>query len=100
MSACPSSLGSQPMSDRVRVRADALEWREVEGEIIALDLRRSVYLGINRSGAALWPALVEGASRDELVERLGAECEISRETAESEVDDFLSELESHDLLEG
>jgi hypothetical protein len=87
------------MADRLRVRPDALEWREVEGEIIALDLRRSLYLGINRTGTALWPALVEGASRDELVERLGAECEISRETAESEVDDFLSELATHDLLE-
>ena len=51
------------MTEPLRVRADALEWREVDGEIVALDLRRSVYLAINPSGALLWPALVEGASR-------------------------------------
>ncbi len=86
------------MTERLRVRAEAVEWRTVEGEIVALDLRRSLYLAINPSGATLWPALVEGASRDELVERLCAECEVSRETAESDVDGFLSELASHDLL--
>ena len=62
------------MAERLRVRAEAVEWRTVEGEIVALDLRRSLYLAINPSGATLWPALVEGASRDELVERLCAEC--------------------------
>jgi Ca2+-binding RTX toxin-like protein len=82
------------MAERLRVRADALEWRTVEGEIVALDLRRSLYLAINPSGAAIWPALVEGASRDELVERLCAECEVNRQTAESDVDGFLSELAS------
>jgi hypothetical protein len=87
------------MAERLRVRADALEWRTVEGEIVALDLRRSLYLAINPSGAVLWPALVEGASRDELIERLCAESGISRETAEPDVDGFLSQLASHDLLE-
>ena len=87
------------MAERLRVRADALEWRTVEGEIVALDLRRSLYLAINPSGAAIWPALVEGASRDELIERLCAECGVSRQTAESDVDGFLAELASHDLLE-
>ncbi|MEK6328076.1 MAG: PqqD family protein [Actinomycetota bacterium] len=87
------------MAERLRVRAEAVEWRTVEGEIVALDLRRSLYLAINPSGATLWPALVEGASRDELVERLCAEGGIGREAAESDVDGFLSELASHDLLE-
>ncbi|HXE99980.1 MAG TPA: PqqD family protein [Solirubrobacterales bacterium] len=87
------------MAEPVRVRADALEWRTVEGEIVALDLRRSLYLAINPSGATLWPALVEGASREELVERLSRECGVSRHDAESDVDGFLSELASHDLLE-
>lgn len=88
------------MTERLRVRAEAVEWRSVEGEIVALDLRRSLYLAINPSGAALWPALVEGASRNELVEQLSAESGISRQAAESDVDDFISELASHDLLEG
>ncbi len=82
------------MAERLRVRADALEWRELDGEIVALDLRHSLYLAINPSGAALWPALVDGASREQLVERLCAEWGISREAAEPDVDGFLSELAS------
>jgi hypothetical protein len=87
------------MSERVRVRADAVEWREVEGEIVALDLRSSLYLAVNPSGATLWPALVDGASRDELVQRLCAEWGVGPESARADVDAFLSELARHDLLE-
>jgi hypothetical protein len=87
------------MDERLKVRPDALEWRKVEGEIVALDLRRSVYLAINPSGAALWPALMEGATREELVQRLTEECEVGRKAAASDVDSFLSELSEHDLLE-
>ena len=87
------------MAEELRVRADAVEWRQVEGEIVALDLRRSLYLAINPSGAALWPALVEGASREELVDRLCSECGIDRAAAEPDVDSFLAELARHDLLD-
>ncbi len=87
------------MTEPLRVRADALEWREVDGEIVALDLRRSVYLAINPSGALLWPALVEGASRDELVTRLSDEAGISAEVASADVERFLAELAEHGLLD-
>jgi hypothetical protein len=87
------------MEVRLRVRPDALEWRELDGEIVALDLRSSLYLAINPSGAVLWPALVQGASRDELVDRLCTEWRIDRGAAESDVDGFLAELAEHELLE-
>jgi hypothetical protein len=87
------------MSESLRIRGDALEWRRVEGEIVALDLRRSEYLAINPSGAALWPALLEGATRDQLVERLLEKWGVDREAAERDVDTFLSQLEGRDLLD-
>ena len=86
------------MAQRLRVRPNALEWREVDGEIVALDLRRSLYLAINPSGTALWPALLEGASREELIEVLCTECGAPQETAVADVDGFLAELAEHDLL--
>jgi Coenzyme PQQ synthesis protein D (PqqD) len=86
------------MAEQLKVRADALEWRKVEGEIVALDLRRSVYLAINPSGAFLWPVLVEGATRDELVTRLAQEFDVDRDTAAADVDRFLAELADQDLL--
>lgn len=87
------------MSDRLRLRPGALEWREIEGEIVALDLRQSVYLAITKSGTLLWPALLKGASRQELVARLREEFEIEGDVASADVDAFLHELSKHDLLE-
>jgi hypothetical protein len=87
------------MPPRLRVRRDALEWREIDGEVVALDLRSSLYLAVNPSGTVLWPALVEGASREELVELLCTEAGAPRESAVTDVDSFLAELGEHDLLE-
>ena len=87
------------MSEQLKVRAGAVEWRQLDGEIVALDLRRSLYLGINPSGTALWQDLVEGATREELVERLRDDFGLSPEAAVADVDSFLDELAQHDLLE-
>jgi hypothetical protein len=86
------------MPQRLRVRADALEWREIDGEIVALDLRTSLYLAINPSGTVLWPALVEGASREELIELLRKESGAPQDTVSADVDGFLAELAEQDLL--
>jgi hypothetical protein len=87
------------MSDKVRLRSGALEWREVEGEIVALDLRSSMYLGVNRTGALLWPTLAEGATREVLLERLTNAHEIDAATAARDLEEFLEALRRRDLLE-
>ncbi len=88
------------MSEALRIRPDALEWREAEGEIVALDLRTSTYVAINRTGASLWPALIEGASREELVSTLEQRFGLDRARAEGDLDAFLELLRDRDLLEG
>ena len=82
-----------------RLRQGNLEWREVEGEIVALDLDASVYLRANAAGALLWDALGEGATEEELVERLAARYRrLPPDTAAADVRAFLAALESHSLL--
>jgi hypothetical protein len=88
------------MSEMLRIRPDALEWREAEGEIVALDLRTSTYVAINSTGASLWPALIEGASRDDLVSTLEQRFGLDRARAEGDLDAFLGLLRDRDLLEG
>ena len=60
------------MSEHLRLRPDAVAWREVDGEVIALGLESSTYFGTNSSGAILWRRLAEGTTRAELVNRLAA----------------------------
>jgi Coenzyme PQQ synthesis protein D (PqqD) len=86
------------MADELRLRADAVEWRLVEGEIIALDLERSVYLAVNASGTLLWPALAEGTTQETLVEQLMESFGIDRAAAEHDVAAFVQALREQGLV--
>jgi Coenzyme PQQ synthesis protein D (PqqD) len=83
----------------LKLRAEALEWREVEGEVVALDVRASQYLAVNRTGAVLWPLLVAGTDREALVAAVLAEFEVDSATAQRDVDAFVAALREQDLLE-
>jgi hypothetical protein len=83
---------------QLRLRDTDLDWREVEGELVALDLRESRYLAVNETGKKLWAALADGATRDELVERLVEAFGVERARAEADVDAFTAELDSRGLL--
>ena len=84
---------------RVRLRQGAVEWRAVEDQVVALDLRASQYFAINRSGTVLWPLLDKGATATELTDRLVSEYRIDRASAERDVDEFLTTLEGRGLLD-
>ena len=66
---------------------------------MALDLRTQMYLAVNRTGAAVWPALAAGAERSELVDLIIGRFDVSRETASADIDAFLDDLADRDLLE-
>jgi Coenzyme PQQ synthesis protein D (PqqD) len=86
-------------AERLRLRSRDLTWLEVEGEIVALDLKESVYIAVNSSGAVLWPELSGGATRDQLVKRLRDEFGLERAAALHDVDSFLKALREQNLLE-
>lgn len=83
----------------LRLRSEALQWREVEGEVIALEGRTATYLASNTSGALLWRALAEGATREQLVAGLVDRFGIDRKRAVEDVDSFVQELLDQNLLE-
>jgi hypothetical protein len=90
---------SSPIPRILRLRPGTVEWRPIEGEVVAVDLRSSVYFGVNRTGAIIWPELASGVTREALVARLVQACEIGSEQAGAEVDEFLGALAALDLLE-
>lgn len=87
------------MANRIRLRAAGLEWRTIDEEVVALDLPRESYLGVNRAGSKLWAALAEGTTEEELVQALVDEYGLDRAAAERDVAQFLSELREQGLLE-
>ena len=83
----------------LRLRAQALDWRMIDDEVIALESRSATYVSANPAGSLLWEALAGGATRRELVRLLITEFGIAEERAEADVDRFLAQLTQHDLLE-
>lgn len=84
----------------VRLRQEELKWRELAGELVAVDVRTSTYLTTNHTGMTLWAALAEGTCRQELVARLMTAYDIDHGRAAADVDALLEDLRSRDLLEG
>jgi len=84
--------------DEIGIDKSLVEWREVEGEIVALDLKRSDYFTLNRTGALLWSKLKDGTTRGELAQLLSSDFEISAEQASADVDEFLLTLKERGLL--
>jgi len=82
----------------LRLRGVELAWREIDGEIVAVDTRTSTYLSTNSSATALWRALSEGTTREALVDELVARFSIERATAEADVGVFLGDLSEQGLL--
>ena len=82
----------------VRLRRKALEWRAVDGEVFALDLESSVYLGANDSGALLWEKLDSGTTVAELSRSLVDTYGIAPDVADADVRAFLSAMAAHGLL--
>lgn len=87
------------MGERLKLRARDVEWREIEGEIVAVDMATANYLAVNRTGAVLWPTLARGTDRDELVDELVSRFEIDRGDATADVDAFILMLTEQQLLE-
>lgn len=83
----------------LRLQQDKVAWHDVEGTIICLDLVHSRYLSINAAGATLWPRLVAGAERDELIAALRERFAIDQTRAETDVAAFITDLDQRGLIE-
>ena len=82
-----------------RLRTEKLGWREMDGELVALEGGRSLYLAANPAATLLWQRLAEGSSRKELSDALVDSYGIDLAVAERDVDAFLEQARGFDLLD-
>jgi hypothetical protein len=83
----------------LRLAANRVDWREVDGELIALERSDCVYLAGNASATLLWRELAHGTTHTALTDLLVARYELPRERASADVQRFLRALGSRGLLE-
>lgn len=78
--------------------------REVAGETLVIPVGKTtaIFNGIiclNSTGKLIWKQLQDEKSRDDIVETIIAEFEVSREDAAEDLTTFLQQLQDNDLLE-
>jgi hypothetical protein len=84
--------------DVLRLREHDLLWREVDDEVVILDLKASLYASLNATGRLLWLQLAGGATTEELGAALQAAYGIEADVAARDVQAFLAALDEQGLL--
>lgn len=82
----------------IKIDGDNVLAREVDGEIVILDLRRQHYIGGNPSVTVMWPLLEQGATREQLLDALLTNFGVTRRRADADLSAFLTSLEEFGLL--
>ena len=81
--------------NELRLRTQELSWREIDGELVAVDVARSAYLSSNPAGTLLWQMLAGGTTRDALEQALVETFGDRRSSrAKGDVASFLDDLSS------
>lgn len=80
------------------LRSDSIAWNAVGDNVVVLDLTSSTYFSTNATGGMLWQLLASGTNRADLVNALVERFVVDQQTAERDVDAFLTELDRAQLL--
>jgi hypothetical protein len=82
----------------LQLDVDSVDFRYVEGEVVALASRTDEYLSITGSGVELWRLLEAGTDRPAMVAALTQTYDVDAASAGTDVDTFLADLEQRGLL--
>jgi hypothetical protein len=83
----------------MKIRATGLMARDLDGEVVLLDLLGSRYMTLNESGALLFHRLQDGATRADLIACLVGAYDLPEDDAATDVDEFVATLAEASLLE-
>jgi hypothetical protein len=85
--------------DRTRVEIpESVLTREIDGELVLLDLRSEAYFGLDDVGTRFWAALAENPTLPEARRALLEAFEVEPARLERDLARLLGELEAHGLV--
>jgi hypothetical protein len=85
--------------DRARIEVpDTVLTREIDGEMVLLDLASEAYYGLDDVGTRIWATLVEHGSLPEARQALIEEFDVAPAVLERDLERLLTELKSHGLV--
>ena len=92
------------MSQKVYTVSPNYILRELAGKHIIVPVGEGVadfcgIISINKTGVCLWEMLQSKASREQLLSGLLQRFDVSSEEAGNDIDEFLNELQAHNILQ-
>ena len=79
--------------------ADTVFAQEVDGEMVLLDMESEIYFGLDEVGTAIWQAMQEKETLQEVFESLLEQYEVEAEVLEKDISDFIEKLLESVLVE-
>ena len=74
-------------------------FRDLDDEMIIMDMNSGKYFGLNETGARIWSLLNENQKIKDIIEKLSDEYDITKEQCEKEVKKFISTLLEKGLID-
>ena len=87
-----------PYRSSVRIRDEGVVWRQLDGEIIVLEMNSGSYLNLNGPGKVLWLALAEQQPVEALPGLLVSTYGITEDRARNDSSAFVADLLQRSLL--
>jgi hypothetical protein len=81
-----------------RPREEEVASKVIDGEAIIINLANGVYYSMDKVGAFVWDLLQAGHTLDEIIAAVTRHYDVSREQAESNVQDLVQELVQENLV--
>ena len=82
----------------IRISKDVV-FRDLEGELVLLNLATGVYFGLDPIGTRIWGLIDDGRTADEIVGVITAEYEVDADTCRADLARLLAALRDNDLVE-
>jgi len=79
--------------------AETVFAQEVDGEMVLLDMESENYFGLDEVGTAIWQAMQEKETLQEVFEALLEQYEVEAEVLEKDLSDFVEKLLESGLVE-
>jgi ornithine carbamoyltransferase len=79
--------------------ADTVFAQEVDGEMVLLDMESENYFGLDEVGTAIWQAMQEHGSLQEVFDDLLKQYDVEAEVLEHDLSDFVGKLVESGLVE-
>lgn len=87
------------LPSRVAPNRDAIAAKVIDGEAILMNVRSGVYYSMEGVGVFVWEGIEQGASLEEVAERVARRYGVSREQAEADLAVLVSELLREEIVQ-